>query len=116
MSRIKLKTIFDSGFEAVFVFFKSLTKIISRQSKDIKMLEKRIKALEDSLNQNSTNSSKPPSTDWFKKKINLRKKTGRSPGGQKGHKGHNLKMVETPDSIIVHGVSACNGCGRSLED
>jgi transposase len=116
MSRKKLKTIFDSGFEAVFAFFKSLTKIISRQSKDIKMLEKRIKALEDRLNQNSTNSSKPPSTDWPVKKISLRKKTGRSPGGQKGHKGHNLKMVEIPDTIIVHSVSACNGCGRSLED
>ena len=116
MSRRKLKNIFDSGFEAVFVFFKSLTKTISKQSKEIKMLEKRIKALEDRLNQNSTNSSKPPSTDWPVKKINLRKKTGRSPGGQKGHKGHNLKMTGSPDSIIVHDVSVCSGCGRSLEE
>ena len=116
MSRRKLKTIFDSGFEAVFVFFKSLAKTISRQSKEIKMLEKRIKALEDRLNQDSTNSSKPPSSDWFKKKINLRKKTGRSPGGQKGHKGHNLKMVDSPDSIKVHNVSSCSGCGRSLKE
>jgi len=123
MSRRKLKNIFDSGFEAVFVFFKSLAKIISKQSKvingqgeDIADLKKRLKALEDRLSQNSSNSSKPPSTDWFKKKINLRKKTGKSPGGQYGHRGHNLKMVETPDSIIVHEVSACSGCGRSLED
>ena len=116
MSRRKLKTIFDSGFEAVFAFFKSQAKIISRQSKDIKMLEKRVKALEDRFNQNSTNSSKPPSSDWPTKKRSLRKKTGRSPGGQKGHSGHNLKMVETPDSIIVHGVSSCSGCGRSLKE
>jgi len=116
MSRRKLKNIFETGFEAVYAFVKDQAKIISRQSKDIKMLKKRIKALEGRFNQNSTNSSKPPSTDWFKKKINLRKKTGRSPGGQKGHRGHNLKMVETPDSIIVHEVSACTGCGRSLED
>ena len=116
MSRRKLKNIFDSGFEATFIFFKSLAKTISRQSREIKMLEKRIKALEDRLGQNSTNSSKPPSTDWFKKKINLRKKTGRSPGGQNGHRGSNLKMVETPDSIKVHDVSSCSGCGCSLED
>jgi len=116
MSRIKLKNIFETGFEAVYTFVKDQAKIISRQSKDIKMLKKRIKVLEDRFNQNSTNSSKPPSADWFKKKINLRKKTGRSPGGQKGHKGHNLKMAETPDSIIVHEVSACTGCGRSLEE
>jgi transposase len=123
MSRKKLKNIFDSGFEAVFVFFKSLAKTISKQSKviagqgeDIAELKKRIKALEDRLNQDSTNSSKPPSTNWPVRKINLRKKTGRSPGGQKGHKGHNLKMAETPDSIKVHNVSFCSGCGRSLKE
>ena len=116
MNRRKLKNIFETGFEAVYAFVKDQAKIISRQSKDIKMLEKRIKALEDKFNQNSTNSSKPPSTDWPVKKINLRKKTGRSPGGQKGHRGHNLKMTGSPDSIIVHEVSACTGCGRSLED
>jgi transposase len=114
--RNKLRAIFEAGFEAMYAFVKDQEKIISRQSKDIKKLEKRIKALEDRLNQNSSNSSKPPSTDWFKKKINLRKKTGRSPGGQYGHRGSNLKMVETPDSITVHGVSSCTGCGRSLEE
>ena len=116
MSRRKLKTIFDSGFEAVFAFFKSQDKIISRQSKDIKMLQKRVKALEDRFNQNSTNSSRPPSSDWPTKKRSLRKKTGRSPGGQKGHRGHNLKMTDSPDSITIHGVSSCNGCGRSLKE
>jgi len=116
MIRRKLKNIFEAGFEAVYAFVKDQAKIISRQSKDIKMLKKRIKALEDRFNQNSTNSSKPPSTDWFKKKINLRKKTGRSPGGQKGHRGHNLKMTDSPDSINVISISSCSGCGRSLKD
>jgi len=116
MSKNKLRAIFKAGFEAVYAFVSNQAKIISRQSKEIKMLEKRIKALEDRLNQNSTNSSKPPSTDWPVKKINLRKKTGRSPGGQKGHNGHNLKMSGSPDSIKVHSISSCSGCGRSLED
>jgi len=74
VSRRKLKNIFDSGFEAVFAFFKSQDKIISRQSKDIKMLEKRVKALEDRFNQNSTNSSRPPSSDWPTKKEALEKR------------------------------------------
>jgi len=109
VSRNKLRAIFESGFEAVY-------RLVKKQSDEILSLKKRIKALEDRLGQNSSNSSKPPSTDWFKKKINLRKKTGRSPGGQKGHRGSNLKMVETPDIITVHSVSSCTGCGRSLEE
>lgn len=115
MSRRKLKNIYEAGFEATFAFFKSLAKTISRQSREIKMLEKRIKALEDRLGQNSSNSSRPPSTDWFRKPKNLKVKTGRSPGGQKGHKGSNLKMVEDPDHITEHNVSTCIGCGCSLK-
>ena len=33
-------------------------------SDQIEELKERIKALEDRLGQNSTNSNKPPSTDW----------------------------------------------------
>jgi len=108
--------VYEAGPEAVIKLVESLIKIIDRQGEDITDLKKRIKALEDRLSQNSTNSSRPPSSDWPTKKRSLRKKTGRSPGGQKGHKGHNLKMVETPDSIIVHGISSCSGCGRSLKE
>jgi hypothetical protein len=31
--------------------------------------------------------------------ISLREKGSKKNGGQKGHDGHTLKMVETPDSI-----------------
>jgi transposase len=51
----------------------------------IKELTERLIALESRLNQNSRNSSKPPSTDYFvKEKPNpksLRKKSGKQPGG-----------------------------------
>ncbi len=109
MSRNRLRAIFESGFEAVY-------RLVKKQSDEILSLKKHIKALEERLGQNSSNSSKPPSTDWFKKKINLRKKTGKSPGGQKGHKGSNLKMVTAPDATVVHKVSACKSCGVSLVD
>ena len=109
MKRKEIMAAYKDGPEAVI-------KLVESMSYQITELKKRIKVLEDRLSQNSTNSSKPPSTDWPTKKRSLREKTGRSPGGQKGHKGHNLKMVDNPDSIRVHRVSTCSKCSRSLED
>ena len=81
-------------------------------------LEARLKELEDRLAQNSRNSNKPPSSDVFNKPApkSLRKKTGRKSGGQKGHDGNTLKMVEHPDATVVHGVEVCDCCGKSLQD
>jgi transposase len=47
---------------------------------------------------NSTNSSKPPSTDPNRKRKDQKKK-GRKPGGQKGHVGTTLQKVDTPDRV-----------------
>lgn len=67
----------------------------------IKELTERLIALESRLNQNSRNSSRPPSTDlFFKEKPNpksLRKKSGKKPGGQEGHPGTTLEMVDDPE-------------------
>jgi len=67
----------------------------------IKELTERLTALESRLNQNSRNSSRPPSTDFFiKEKPNpksLRKKSKKKAGGQEGHPGTTLDMVNDPD-------------------
>jgi len=57
-----------------------------------------ITLLANRLNLNSTNSSKPPSTDPNRKKK-PKSKTGRKKGGQKGHIGTALKRVDDPDII-----------------
>jgi len=67
----------------------------------VKKLTERLITLEARLNQNSQNSSKPPSTDVFcnekPKPKGLRKSSGKKAGGQKGHLGKTLEMVENPD-------------------
>jgi transposase len=57
-----------------------------------------ITLLANRLNLNSTNSSKPPSSDPNRKKQPKRK-TGRKAGGQKGHVGSTLKRVDNPDRV-----------------
>ncbi len=73
------------------------------------------------LPKNSSNSSLPPSSDLFKprrnKNYSLRRKSGRKPGGQVGHKGATLGFsTDPPDQGIEHTVESCSACGRSLTD
>ena len=76
----------------------------------------RIQKLEDQIAKNSNNSGKPPSSDGLNRKPkSLRQKTERQSGGQKGHKGHTLKMSETPDDIVPHTVDECHHCGEDLQ-
>ena len=78
----------------------------------------RIAELEARLAQNSRNSSKPPSSEGLAKPAprprSLRKKTGRKPGGQDGHKGQTLAQVPRPDREVRHEPECCGGCGAGL--
>jgi transposase len=82
----------------------------------VEKLEARLKELEDQISKNSRNSSKPPSTDEHNKPSpkSRRKKSGRKAGGQKGHDGNNLKMVESPDVEERYKVEVCACCRKSL--
>ncbi len=75
-----------------------------------------IQALQDQLGKNSRNSGKPPSSDGLKKPRtqSLRQKTGRKPGGQKGHPGQTLKISDSPDHIEVHALEQCPHCQHDL--
>lgn len=71
--------------------------------------------LKNQLGKNSTNSHRPSSTDYFFRKTVAVEPSHKVKGGQKGHIGNTLKMVENPDQIILHDPIICT-CGENLEE
>ncbi len=90
----------------------------TRLRSEIEALRKDLKKQTDKTAKDSHNSSKPPSSDGLKKPKpkSLRKPSDRPSGGQPGHKGQTLKMVEKPDFTVTHAVECCAGCGCSLTE
>src|SRR5258706_1495963 len=81
----------------------------------VRALLARVQELEARLAKDSHNSSKPPSTDGLARTTkSLRKRSGRTPGGQLGHQGETLRLVGTPDAVVEHRPAICTGCGAPL--
>lgn len=77
-----------------------------------------IKELMDQVNRNSGNSSQPPSKDGYKKPSpkSLRESSGKSVGGQKGHKGKTLQIKkEDITEEVFHLHPGCAGCPHRAE-
>lgn len=92
--------------------------LIKKLQKELDRRDRKIEELEHQLagrKKNSSNSSKPPSSDGpaAEKRIHpQRKKSRRKPGGQKGHPGKYRALVPTEqaDKVIEVFPSACK-CG-----
>ncbi len=65
--------------------------------KRVEILEAENKWLREQLNNNSNDSSKPPSQDPYRQKRNSIP-SGRKQGGQPGHPGHSRAFVP-PDQV-----------------
>ena len=76
----------------------SLQQSFDAQTALITQLNQTIQELREQLNKNSKNSSKPPSSDGFKKPApkSLRKPSGKKVGGQEGHQGLSLIHISEP--------------------
>jgi transposase len=93
--------------------------VLEEENARIAVLEEENAQLRRRLGQNSTNSSKPPSSDSpFDKPApkSLRRKSGRKPGGQPGHPGTTLCQVDDPQRRVEHEPGRCDGCGAGLAD
>ncbi|HEV2088113.1 MAG TPA: IS66 family transposase [Cryptosporangiaceae bacterium] len=104
-----------AGFEAQLERVVSQVAVLEAENA---ALRSEHQALRGRLGKDSHNSSKPPSTDGpgTPKRVpkSLRGVSGRRPGGQPGHPGASLTLVEQPDEVVVHQPSVCAGCGHDL--
>jgi transposase len=93
--------------------------LIASLRAEITVLRAEVADLRRRLNLDSSNSSKPPSSDGLKKKPrikgSLRGRSGKPSGGQSGHEGGTLRQVTDPDAVVRHEACACGNCGSSLD-
>jgi transposase len=117
LTRDQFQTLHDQGPDAVYALLVAMQAQMEAQQQQIAVLTARVQQLEGRLSKDSHNSSKPPSSDPpARKPVSLRKKTGKSSGGQKGHPGTTLSFSETPDQILWHRPSLCTACGGTLSE
>src|SRR5437016_4765545 len=98
-----------------------LREQVAERDQQIADAEKQIADLQRQLTtrkKNSTNSSKPPSSDGLagtqRRRCSPRKKSGRKPGGQPGHVGQERQRVEKPDRSEEVLPLQCKHCGTAL--
>ncbi len=81
-------------------------------------LRQEVADLRRQLDKNSSNSSKPPSSDGLTKPPRVagstRGKSGKASGGQAGHAGGALKAAAKPDVIERHEAEGCRQCFAGL--
>lgn len=99
---------------------KDKKRIVELEAKVVRLeslIEKLLDKIDDLTNRkNSRNSSVSPSKDENRplKTKSLRVNQGKKVGGQSGHEGSTLEMLENPDVVIQHKPSFCNQCGEDL--
>jgi transposase len=103
-------TIPPAAQAALLVVFESYKTQLAR-------LEARIAELEAKIGKDSTNSSKPPSTDHpHAKPVPNKPKSKRPIGGQPGHPKHERALIPSEEcrTVIPCLPTACRRCGEAL--
>jgi len=106
-TREQLQILLNADPERFFALVEQLFSDWGDLTRQVALLQTRIKELEAQSARDSHNSNKPPSSDGLKRRTkSLRSSGKRKAGGQKGHIGQTLGQVDKPDQIIRHPLSS----------
>jgi transposase len=101
-----------------------LTERVRVLEEQLVLVMGKVAELEKRLGRNSSNSSKPPSSDPGGVKTartenanrKARRAMGRGQGKQPGTPGSTLAQVSDPDVVVTHRPDRCRGCDGSLDN
>jgi len=116
VTREQIIQIYQSGVAGVLALIQRLLDKIAGLEQENEALKAKVASLE----KDSTNSNKPPSSDGLGKQRGSPKRgsSGRKPGGQKGHPGKT--RTPAPDAAvsetIEHKPTACDHCGLGFDE
>jgi transposase len=107
-------------YEQLLAHVVELERVIVAQTDRIAEQSDRIAELERKVGADSSNSSRPPSSDapWAKKsapKRSSRTRSGRKAGKQPGAGSVSRRLVDDPDETFEVAPDRCGGCGESLD-
>ena len=106
----------DQLIHALWGIIGELRQEVSRLQNQAQLLEGEASKLRAQLAKNSSNSSKPPSSEGLRKPKSLRKAGKRPVGGVPGHPGSTLRRVEHPDHVVEHPLRThCDECSEPLQ-
>jgi len=107
--------------EAQLARMSELEKLLTESTARLSLFEARIRELEARLNQNSSNSSRPPSSDFPKggaasKPPKTKKRRSRKRGGQAGHARKSFEPLppDRVEQVIDCKPEKCRHCGEAL--
>src|SRR5260221_11000940 len=91
---------------------------LQAQIQDLVAQNQQLRARLANAAKDSHNSSKPPSSDPLARKRprSQRRRSGKKPGGQLGHRGETLHLVATPDALLAHRPTVCTACPAPLDE
>ena len=93
-------------------------QLIAELTGQAQRLQARMEELERQVRGDSSNSSRPPSSDSpYQKKPrdrSLRERGKRRPGKQPGEPGTTMELVDDPDERVGYAPACCRGCGAGL--
>ena len=93
----------------------AVVALVQAYEQRLAALQHRLEDLEQRLGQNSTNSSRPPSSDPpAVKRAPPKPPSGRRSGGQPGHALHQRPLLEPTRPAVALKPSACRQCGQAL--
>jgi transposase len=104
----------EKTLQVMTAMLETMNQTLEKQNQTLEKQTQTIVELNEKLNKNSKNSSKPPSSDGLKKPSpkSLRQPSGKKQGGQIGHVGKGFSLLQKPDDTKDYIPLKCNTCSN----